>query len=103
MTTSLQLSLANEFISSNKYKTLSTSSIEVHSNLWNILFSPLLEMTPQERERIFIEWDNTYVKAFTYAIKCDDTKYYATNYKNTTKNLDIEYRICLNFVMFLYH
>ena len=102
-TTTLQLTLANEFISSNKYKQLSTNSIEVHSNLWNILFNPLLQMTPQEREHVFIEWDKNYVKAFTYAITCDDTKYYATNYTNTTKCLDIEYRICFNFIMFLYH
>jgi len=104
MTTSLQLSLANEFISSDKYKRLNTNSIEVHSNLWNILFSPLLQMTPHERECVLTEWDNAYARAFTYAITCDDTKYYAAiYYKNTTTSLDIEYRICFNFIMFLYH
>jgi hypothetical protein len=93
----LNISLANTFISSTKCQTLNTNSNEVHDELWSILFGPLLEMTPQKREKEFVEWDNQYVKAFKYAVAQDDVKY------GLLEDIEKQKRFGFHFMMFLYH
>ena len=93
----LNISQANNFISSTKCQTLNTNSNEVYSELWPILFGPLLEMTPQQREKEFVEWDKQYVRAFKYAISQDDVKY------GLLDDIEKQKRVGFHFMMFLYH
>ena len=93
----LNISQANNFISSTKCQTLNTNSNEVYSELWPILFGPLLEMTPQQREKEFVEWDSQYVRAFKYAISQDDVKY------GLLDDIEKQKRVGFHFMMFLYH
>lgn len=93
----LNISLANTFISSKKCQTLNTNSNEVHYELWSILFGPLLSMTPQQREKEFVEWNSQYVRAFQYAISQDDVKY------GLLEDIEKQKRVGFHFMMFLYH
>jgi len=93
----LNISLANNFISSTKCQTLNTNSNEVHDVLWSILFGPLLSMTPRQREKEFVEWDKQYVRAFKYAISQDDVKY------GLLEDIEKQKRVGFYFMMFLYH
>lgn len=103
----MNLSLADTYISSEKYKSLNTNANEVYENLWSILFHPLLMKTVEERESVFVEWDKSYARAFRYAIMDDETKYYCTNYSKminwNCQYIEIEKRVCFNFILFLYH
>jgi len=93
----LNISLANNFISSTQCQTLNTNSNEVHSELWSILFGPLLSMTLQQREKEFVEWDSQYVRAFNYAVAQDDVKY------GLLEDIEKQKRFGFYFMMFLYH
>lgn len=93
----LNISQANLFISSTKCRTLNTNSHEVHSELWSILFGPLLEMTPQQREKEFVEWDSQYIRAFKYALAEEDVK------NGLLEDINKQYRFVFNFMMYLYH
>jgi len=93
----LNISLANKFISSTKCQTLDTNSYEVHSELWHILFGPLLSMTPQQREKEFVEWDSQYVRAFNYALSEEDVRY------GLLDDIQKQKRFGFHFMMFLYH
>jgi len=93
----LNISLANNFISSTQCQTLNTNSNEVHSELWSILFGPILSMTLQQREKEFVEWDSQYVRAFNYAVAQDDVKY------GLLEDIEKQKRFGFYFMMFLYH
>ena len=93
----MNITKANEFISSIKCQSLNTNSNEVHSELWFILFGPLLEMTPYQREKEFVEWDSQYVRAFNYAVAQDDVKY------GLLEDIEKQKRFGFYFMMFLYH
>jgi len=93
----LNISLANTFISSTKCQILNTNTHEVHAELWPILFGPLLSMTQQQREKEFVEWDTQYVRAFNYAVAQDDVKY------GLLEDIEKQKRVGFHFMMFLYH
>ena len=54
-------------------------------------------MTPQQREKEFVEWDSQYVRAFNYALSEEDVRY------GLLDDIQKQKRFGFHFMMFLYH
>jgi len=96
-------STAIEYISSEKYRCLSTSSHEVHSNLWSIFFGPLLLMNSEERAVALSTLNNHDItKSFIFSISQNDT-IGVSPFSQDDINKQKQFRVCFYFLFYLYH